>query len=138
MDRRKILALLTGSVASLPSRIASAADRDSRSPTAAKSEAIRGDGSVRGTRAFPDLKLVRPERQVCSIAYSRGAYRVTTADGKGALFLEANLRFKIDSSDLGPEEGKPVVTPAGTEGDRAWVIFSSPDEISRFVKRRWS
>ena len=138
MNRRRILALLTGSVASLSSRVASAADGDSGSPTAAKSEAIRRDGSVHGSGAFPDLKLVRPERQVRSIAYSRGAYRVTTADGKSALFLEANLRFKIDSSDLGPDEGKPVVMPAGTEGDRAWVIFSSPDEISRFVKRRWS
>lgn len=93
---------------------------------------------MRGTDARPDLKLARPERQVRSVAYSRSAYRVITADGKSALFLEADLRFKIDSSDVGPEEGKPVVLPAGTEGDRAWVIFSSPDEISPFVKRRWS
>jgi hypothetical protein len=138
MNRRRILALLTGSVATLSSRVASAADGDSGMPIAAKSEAIRRGGSMRGTDARPDLKLARPERQVRSVAYSRGAYRVITADGRSALFLEADLRFKIDSSDLGPEEGKPVVLPAGTEGDRAWVIFSSPDEISPFVKRRWS
>lgn len=63
---------------------------------------------------------------------------MTTADGKSALFLESDLRFKIDSSDLGPDNGKPVIAPAGTEGDRVWVIFSSPDEIGALVKRQQS
>jgi hypothetical protein len=67
-----------------------------------------------------------------------GAYSVTTADGKSTFFLESDLRFKIDSSNLGPDNCKPVIAPAGTEGDRVWVTFSSPDEVSRFVKRRRS
>jgi len=138
MNRRRILALLAVSGASLSSRYASAADGNSGSTTVAKPRPTRRGGIVSGSGVWPDLKLSGPSRQVRSIAYSRGAYSVTTADGKSAFFLENDLRFKIDSSDLGPEEGKPVVTPAGTEGDRAWVIFSSPDEISRFVKRRWS
>ena len=138
MNRRRILALLAVSGASLSSRYASAADGNSGSTTVAKPRPTRRGGIVSGSGVWPDLTLSGPSRQVRSIAYSRGAYSVTTADGKSAFFLENDLRFKIDSSDLGPEEGKPVVTPAGTEGDRAWVIFSSPDEISRFVKRRWS
>jgi hypothetical protein len=138
MNRRRILALLTGSVASLSSRIASAADGDSASPTAAKSGPTRREGSIRASGAWPDLKLAGPDCQVRSIAYALGAYSVTTADGKSAFFLESDLRFKIDSSDLGPDNSKPVIAPAGTEGDRVWVIFSSPDEIGTFVKRQQS
>jgi hypothetical protein len=69
MNRRRILALLTGSVASLSSRVASAADGGSGLPPAAKSEAIRRGGSIRGTDAWPDLKLAGPECLVRSIAY---------------------------------------------------------------------
>ena len=138
MNRRKILALLTGSAAGLSSQFASAADGNTGSLTAAKPEATHRDRSIRGTGARPDLKLAGPNRQVRSIAYALGAFSVTTADGKSALFLESDLRFKIDSSDLGPDNGKPVIAPAGTEGDRAWAIFSSPDEIGTFVKRQQS
>jgi cytochrome c len=63
---------------------------------------------------------------------------VTTADGKTAFFLESDLRFKIDSSELGPDDGYPVIVPAGTEGDRAWLFFSSPHEIGGFIERRRS
>jgi hypothetical protein len=138
MNRRRILALLTGSAAGLFSRLASAADRASGSPPATKSEPIRGGGSIRAAGGRPRLKLAEPSRRVRSIAYASGAYLVTTADGKNAFFLETDLRFKIDSSDFGPDDGKPVIMPAGTEGDRAWVLFSSPDEIGTFIKRRRS
>jgi cytochrome c len=137
MNRRRILALLTGSAASLSSRFASAADGNPGSKTAGKPELSRRGGIV-ASGAWPDLKLSGPSRQVRSIAYARGAYSVTTADGKTAFFPESDLRFKIDSSDLGPGDGKPVIMPAGTEGDRAWLFFSSPHEISGFIERRRS
>jgi hypothetical protein len=120
----------------LPSRFASAADGNTGSTTAAKPELTRRRGIAPGSGAWPDLKLSGPSREVRSIAYSRGAYSVTTADGKSAFFLENDLRFKIDSSDRGPDNGKPVIAPAGTEGDRAWVLFSSPEEITAFIKHR--
>jgi hypothetical protein len=75
MNRRRILALLAVSGASLSSRYASAADR-------------RG-GIVSGSGVWPDLKLSGPSRQVRSLAYSRGAYSVTTADGRSAFFWRA-------------------------------------------------
>ena len=134
MNRRRILALLTVSGASLSSRYASAADGNS----VAKPRPNHRAGIVSGSGVWPDLKLSGPSRQVRSIAYSRGAYSVTTADGKTAFFLESDLRFKIDSSELGPDDGKPIIMPAGTEGDRVWVLFSSPEEISAFVKRQES
>jgi cytochrome c len=43
------------------------------------------------------------------------------------------LRFKTDVSDDGPQKGSPALVPAGTMGDRADVIFASPDEISGFI-----
>jgi hypothetical protein len=136
MNRRRILALLTAGAASLSSRLVAAADGKAGSQIAAKSDVIRRDASIRGTGVVPDLKRVGPDRRVRSIAYGRGAYSVTTADGKSAFFLENDLRFKIDSSDLGPDKGKPVIAPAGTEGDRAWVFFSTPQEIGAFIKPR--
>jgi hypothetical protein len=138
MNRRRILALLTGSATAFASRFASAADGNIGSTTAATPEPTRQGGIVPGSGAWPDLKLSRPSCQVRSIAYSRGAYSVTTADGKTAFFLDSDLRFKVDSSELGPDNGKPVIMPAGTEGDRAWLFFSSPHEIGGFIKRRRS
>jgi hypothetical protein len=138
MNRRRILALLAGSGAALSSRYASAADRNSGSMTAAKPGPTRRGGIAPGSSVWPDLKLLGPSHQIRSIGYSDGAYSVTTADGKSSFFLESDLRFKIDSSEFGPDDGKPVITPAGTEGDRAWVLFSSPEEISAFIKPRES
>jgi hypothetical protein len=137
MNRRRILALLAGSGAALSSRYASAADRNFASTTAATLEPTDRGGIVPSS-GWRDLKLSGPSRQVRSIGYSRGAYSVTTADGRSAFFLESDLRFKIDSSELGPDDGKPVIMPAGTEGDRAWVLFSSPEEISAFIRHRES
>ena len=57
------------------------------------------------------------------------------ADGKIVDFLEGALRFKVDSSDLGPRIGAPVILPAGTEGDRFWVVFALPEEISGLMRR---
>ena len=51
-------------------------------------------------------------------------------------FWEFNLRFKTDSSDKGPEPGHPVLIPASMMGDRAFVIFAAPEEISRFIEAK--
>lgn len=83
---------------------------------------------------FTDLKQVGADEQVRAIRLCRDSYFVTTADGKTAAFWEPNLRFKTDSSALGPSKGAPVIISAGMMGDRAFVIFATPDEISGFIK----
>jgi cytochrome c len=52
-----------------------------------------------------------------------------------ATFWERNLRFKTDSSQEGPDKDAPAIVNAGMMGDRASIIFSSPEEISRFIIR---
>ena len=84
-------------------------------------------------RARMDLKNAPPAGQVRSIRYCRDTYTVETGDGKVEKIWEFNLRFKSDSSKLGPAPGKPVVVGAGMQGDRASVVFASPREISQFV-----
>ena len=70
-----------------------------------------------------------------SIKHCGDAYTVETADGRKQKVWEFNLRFKTDSSKLGPSPGKPVVIGAGMQGDRASVVFASPAEISSFIKQ---
>lgn len=86
-----------------------------------------GDGDL------PDLKQVGPQNRVTAIRRCADGYDVTTADGTTATFWETNLRFKTDSSDRGPEPGKPVIVGAGMVGDRASVIFAAPEEISAYI-----
>ncbi len=81
-----------------------------------------------------DLKAVEPARQVTAIRYCGDTYRVTTGDGEIVPFWEFNLRFKTDSSDRGPPRGHPVLSRAGMMGDRAFVVFSSPEEIATFIR----
>lgn len=95
--------------------------------------AAKGGGMMGMTGGKPDLKRAPPEGQVRSIKYCRDTYTVETADGKIEKIWEFNLRFKSDSSKLGPAPGKPVVVGAGMQGDRASVVFASPREISQFV-----
>jgi cytochrome c len=97
-----------------------------------------GTGGMMGGMAphFKDLKKLAPERQVRAIRLCRDSYFVTTADGKTAPFWEPNLRFETDSSDLGPPKGTPAIMPAGMMGDRAAVIFASPEDISGFIKHQ--
>lgn len=87
---------------------------------------MRGGGA-------PDLKKLNPQDGVKEIRHCNDGYWVTTTDGKMRIFWERNLRFKTDSSSKGPENGKPAIFGAGMQGDRASVIFSEPDEISRFI-----
>lgn len=82
-----------------------------------------------------DLRKAPPQGQVTSIRYCGDAYTVQTADGKSQKVWEFNLRFKTDSSKEGPVPGKPVVIGAGMQGDRASVVFASPEEISGYIKK---
>jgi len=92
-----------------------------------------GMGGMQG-RAAPKLKTVDASSRIKSITYCRDTFRVTTEDGKSREFWERNLRFKTDSSEEGPEKDAPAILAGGMLGDRASVVFASPDEISRFIK----
>jgi cytochrome c len=92
-----------------------------------------GAGNM-GMRAPPNLKAVDASAKVKEIAYCQDTFKVTTQDGRSRDFWERNLRFKTDSSDEGPAKGAPAIVAAGMMGDRASIIFSSPEEISGFVK----
>ena len=95
----------------------------------------RHDGND-GRRCGADLKKLDPEDRVQSINHCGDTYKVATADGKTRDFWERNLRFKTDVSDDGPQKGAPAIVPAGMMGDRADVIFASPEEISGFIAER--
>lgn len=85
---------------------------------------------------LPNLKLLGPEQQVRTVRYCEDTYFVTTGAGDSIPFWEFNLRFKTDSTDRGPSKGQPVLLPASMQGDRAFVIFAQPSEISAFIESR--
>jgi cytochrome c len=87
------------------------------------------------SRPSLDLKDTIAKQQVNAIRYCGDAYFVSLATGDTFTFWEFNLRFKTDSSKDGPPRGKPAIVRAGMQGDRAFVVFSGPEEISTFVKR---
>jgi cytochrome c len=91
---------------------------------------MMGGGSV------PNLKNLDPEDRVQSINHCGDTYKVATADRKIRDFWERNLRFKTDVSVDGPQKGAPAIVSAGMMGDRADVIFASPDEISAFISHQ--
>lgn len=93
-------------------------------------------GGMMGGGRDPDLKKLEPGQQVKAITYCHDTYRVTTADGKTRAFWERNLRLKTDSGKDGPQNGAPVLVPAGMMGDRADVIFAAPEEISKMIEQR--
>ena len=98
-----------------------------------------GEGGMMGGMAgaeMPDLEALGPEQRVTAIRYCADTYHVTTAAGESIPFWEFNLRFKTDSSDKGPREGHPALLPASMMGDRAFVIFADPAEISAFIESR--
>jgi cytochrome c len=94
------------------------------------------EGGMTGMRSRkPDLRKAPPEGQVTALRHCGDTYTVDTADGKSQKIWEFNLRFKTDSSKLGPAPGKPVVVGAGMQGDRASIVFASPREISESIKQ---
>lgn len=97
----------------------------------------RRGGMTMGMRSpKEDLKKAPPAGQVSSITHCGDTYTVTTADGKVSKVWDFNLRFKTDSSDLGPRPDKPVIVGAGMQGDRASIVFAAPGEISRHIIER--
>jgi len=100
-------------------------------------QAPQGGGGMMGmAQKKPDLKTVPPAAQVRSIRHCGDTYTVETADGKSEKVWEYNLRFKTDSSPVGPAPGKPVAVGAGMQGDRASIIFATPKEISEAIKEQ--
>jgi cytochrome c len=93
-------------------------------------------GMMGGGGRDPSLKKLEPSKQVTAVTYCHDTYRVTTADGKTRAFWERNLRFRTDSSEVGPEKGAPALMPAGMMGDRASVIFAAPEEIAKTIEAR--
>ncbi len=140
MNRRATLMLVIGGVVGIASPSAGAEfykkKGSGRRSTATLNE-ISGTRDMRTRSAqFQNLKEVGPDRQVVTIHYDQDTYKITTADGRSTDFSEANLRFKIDSSDNGPLTGKPVILPSGMMGDRALVFFASPAEMSALIKHQ--
>lgn len=93
-------------------------------------------GGGMGAGARSELKRAGKEHRVTAIRYCGDAYHVTTEAGRTTPYWEFNLRLKTDSSPLGPERGKPVLTPAGMQGDRAQIVFSGLDDLKRFLVER--
>ena len=113
------------------------ATQPGRAPAAAPGgNQTGGMMGMMGGGAVPNLKKLDPEDRVQSINHCGDTYKVATADGKTRDFWERNLRFKTDVSDDGPQKGAPAIVPAGMMGDRADVIFASPEEISGFIAER--
>lgn len=86
-------------------------------------------------RPVPNLKAADASSRIKTITYCHDTFKVTTTDGKTRDFWERNLRFKTDSSEEGPDKDAPAIVNAGMMGDRASIIFASPEEISRFILR---
>jgi len=82
----------------------------------------------------PLLRMSFAGERITAIRHCGDGYAVTTADGRTREFWEFNLRFKTDSSLRGPAPGTPVLLESGMQGDRAYAIFSRPQEISRFIR----
>ncbi len=74
------------------------------------------------------------DQQVKAINYCKGVYRVVTKEGKPVEYPEFDLRFKTDSSKEGPKPGTAVLINAGMRQDRGFVIFSSPEVLTAYLK----
>ena len=104
--------------------------------TASLADSSPPTGGMQGAPVVDDLEALGPESQVAAITYCGDTYRVTTLAGTTIPFWEFNLRFKTDSSDQGPATGRPTLLGASMMGDRAFVIFADPAEISSFIKQQ--
>jgi len=45
-------------------------------------------------------------------------------------------KAQADSSDDGPQKRAPALVPAGMMGDRASLVFATPDEISTWIEQQ--
>ena len=106
-------------------------------PNGAKSVVAQGlipAEEARGQAPEP-LENAGPEARVTAVRHCHGTFFVSTADGKERPFWELNLRLKVDSGPTGPK-GKPVLLPAGMQGDRGSLVFSDPAEIGRSIEEK--
>lgn len=110
------------------------ADRSSSSAGSGDEGGAGMMGGMGGDR-LADLTQPAPNQQVTAIRYCKDAYYVTLGTGKTYTFWEFNLRFKSDSSENGPPKGQPAILASGMQGDRAFVIFADPGEISDFIRK---
>jgi cytochrome c len=83
-----------------------------------------------------DLKAIAREYRVRAVRYCGDAYFVTTETGDTYPYWEFNLRLKTDASALGPPKGSVVLLPSGMQGDRAYLVFAGPEDISARIERR--
>lgn len=90
---------------------------------------------ARGQRP-PALANAPEQARVTAIRHCGDSYFISTADGVVTPFWEMNVRLKLDTRATGPRPGAPVVTGAGMLGDRVSVVFSSIEEIKRFVEEK--
>ncbi|KAB2850114.1 MAG: cytochrome c family protein [Hyphomicrobiaceae bacterium] len=81
---------------------------------------------------------VGPQQRVIGIRHCRDTYFVATADGAERPYWELNVRLKTDTGKTGPQKGKPVLLPAGMQGDRVSIVFADPAEIGRLVEKSCS
>src|SRR5712691_1477925 len=104
-------------------------------PDGAKTVVAEGLISAEAARgqAPEALESAGPDERVTAVRHCQNTFFVVTADGKEHPFWELNLRLKVDSSATGPKDGKPVLLPAGMQGDRASLVFSDPAEIGRLI-----
>lgn len=92
-------------------------------------------GGMMGAREPADLRQeIGPNNRITAIRYCEDTYTVEVETGDAHPFWEFNLRFKTDSSGRGPEPGRPVLIPSGMMGDRAFVVFAAPGEITPFIQ----
>ena len=111
-------------------------DERARADLAAFLRTAGEGGEPRAPRspASPDLKQAPPAALVTALRHCGDTYFVTNGEGNTVPYWEFNLRFKTDSSSSGPAPRKPVLVGQGMQGDRAQVVFSSPEEISAFIR----
>ena len=76
------------------------------------------------------------DQRVEAITYCKGTYRVITKEGSPVDYREFDLRFKTDAGPDGPTPGTPVLLNAGMQGNRGFVIFPAPGELSTFIETK--
>lgn len=80
-----------------------------------------------------ELRSAPAANRVASVRYCGDTYTVVTETGEELHFWEFNLRIKTDGSDNGPAPDRPVLISGGMMGDRAFLVFAAPAEISSFI-----
>ena len=77
--------------------------------------------------AFPGIPDARARRDLI-------AYLKAVSEGGEAPRGPRMPRLKTDSTEFGPDAGRPVLVGVGMRGDRAAIVFAGPDEIATMVK----